>query len=234
MHEPWALAKRLVPRALKDRMREAARPHALAWAARRLRRRPVDRAVRLRHLECLRFGWGNPGFTAPVPFLERVAASARNTGGPILECGSGCSTLLLGLVAASRGVPVWSLEHDARWHETIADSLRRHSISGVHLLHAPLQSYGDFAWYAPPALTALPGRFTLVVCDGPPGTTTPGGRYGLLPVLGDRLGPGAEILLDDASREEERAVLARWASERPFRAVVDEGAGRGIAHLTLG
>lgn len=58
----------------------------------------------------------------------------------------------------------------------------------------------------------LPARFSLVLCDGPPGNT-PGGRYGLLPVLGHRLSPSVVILLDDAGRPDERAIADRWTAE---------------------
>jgi hypothetical protein len=44
------------------------------------------------------------------------------------------------------------------------------------------------------------------VCDGPKGTTR-GGRYGLAPVMKDRLAPGCIVLLDDTSREAERAII---------------------------
>jgi hypothetical protein len=229
----WSLAKRLVPRPLKVRLKEASRPAALALAVERLRRVRPDAPLDPGLIAQLRFGWGNDRFSAPAPFLERVAKRARNTGGPILECGSGCSTLFLGLLAGTRGVEVWSLEHDLDWLRATAGRLRQFHVPGVRLLHAPLRSRGTFEWYAPPAEASLPSRFTLVVCDGPPGLTTHGGRYGLLPVLGDRFPPGTEVLLDDAARPEEQAVLERWSAERPIRAHLDEAAGRGIAHLTL-
>jgi hypothetical protein len=184
-------------------------------------------------LATFRASWGNDGYTAPVEYLQLVADRARNTGGPILECGSGCSTLLLGLVAATRGVEVWSLEHDAQWRDRVTGALRRLGVGGVRVVHAPLRSYGGFDWYAPGDATTLPDRFTLVVCDGPPSVSTRGGRYGLLPVMGGRFGPGTEVLLDDAARPEEAAVLSRWATERAFRTEIDEGAGRGIARLIV-
>ncbi|MGH7585189.1 MAG: hypothetical protein ACREMH_02985 [Gemmatimonadales bacterium] len=184
-------------------------------------------------IQRLRRGWGNETYSAPSSFLERIAALARNTGGPILECGSGCSTALLGLLAGSRGVEVWSLEHDPRWLKETETRLRRYRIGGVRLVLAPLRSFGDFTWYDAPAGPPFPDRFTLVVCDGPPSMSTQGGRYGLLPLMGHRFAAGTEILLDDARRPEDRAVIDRWISERPLRMELDEAAGRGIAHLTV-
>jgi len=52
----------------------------------------------------------------------------------------------------------------------------------------------------------------MVICDGPPGATK-GGRYGLVPVMKDRLRTGSFILLDDAAREQEQEIARRWMSE---------------------
>jgi len=54
--------------------------------------------------------------------------------------------------------------------------------------------------------------FSLIVCDGPPGNSK-GGRYGLLPIFGDRMTPETRILLDDADRPGEQEVLDRWKQE---------------------
>jgi hypothetical protein len=62
----------------------------------------------------------------------------------------------------------------------------------------------------------MPKQFSLVICDGPPGSTK-GGRYGLLPVMGDRLPPGSTILLDDAGRADEAKLIKRWESEAGFQ-----------------
>jgi len=58
----------------------------------------------------------------------------------------------------------------------------------------------------------MPRRFALVVCDGPP-ADTPGGRYGLVPVMREHLSRGCVILLDDAEREHERTIALRWQTE---------------------
>jgi hypothetical protein len=229
----WAATKRILPAPVKGRLKELARAARLRRVVRQFRRREVGAPVDRRLVARLRSAWGNDAFTAPLEFLEVVADRAMNTGGPILECGTGCSTLLLGLVASERGAEVWSLEHDARWRQFTARILEDLGVNGIRILHAPLRSHGEFDWYGPPADLTLPDRFTVVVCDGPPSTSTRGGRYGLLPVLGDRLGPGTEILMDDARRPEEAAVITRWAAERALRAHVDDQAGRGIAHLVL-
>jgi hypothetical protein len=115
---------------------------------------------------------------------------------------------LLGLFAGNRGIDVWTLENSAEWHQRMSDTLKENGIRGVKNCHAPLKDYGPFSWYDAP-VSAMPARFSMVVCDGPPGTTK-GGRYGLVPVLRDRLQGGTIILLDDAHRESELEALTEW------------------------
>ena len=156
-------------------------------------------------------GWDNDGMAADLDYLEEVARMATLTEGPVLECGSGLTTVILGLLAGRRGVSTWSLEHYPEWHARVASILQRHNIPGVNVCLSPLYDYGDFSWYKLPA-TGLPEKFSLVICDGPP-ESTPGGRYGLVPVLGERLCAGTLILLDDATRPSESEALRRWTTE---------------------
>ena len=156
-------------------------------------------------------GWGNEGFAAETDYLEEVSRQAARTGGPVLECGSGLTTIMLGLLAGRRGIQTWSLEHFAEWQARVTSVLDRFEIPSVHICSVPLRSYGEFAWYDPP-LAEMPKEFQLVICDGPPGSTA-GGRYGLLPVMGERLPAGSVILLDDATRPGEIEVLRRWTNE---------------------
>lgn len=170
-------------------------------------------------------GWGN-SWSAQLEFLVASLRETRATDGPVLECGSGLSTLLIGAVAQARGVHVWSLEHEPKWANRVQKYLRKYRIHSVTLCMAPIRSYGDFDWYALTSLQTIPGKISLVICDGPPGGTR-GGRYGLVPVMLDKLRPDCTILLDDGARDEERAIAARWGrmletspetvgSEKPF------------------
>ena len=59
----------------------------------------------------------------------------------------------------------------------------------------------------------MPGRIDLLVVDGPPGLLRPQARYPALPVLRERLSPGASILLDDTHRADEREIVRRWLDE---------------------
>jgi hypothetical protein len=180
----------------------------------------------------LQTGWGNESYAASCDYLEEVIKRACTTTGPILECGSGLTSLLLGVVAGRRGVEIWSLEHVPEWHARLELVFRKYRISGVHIHLAPLRKYGEFFWYDPP-LDALPDNFSLVVCDGPPGQTL-GGRYGLLPLLGSHLTAGALILLDDANREGEAETLSRWIDEENVRVALREAPTGSFALVTYG
>jgi hypothetical protein len=155
------------------------------------------------------YGWGNLWSLRPA-FLAALLYKVREARGPILECGSGLSTLLVGLVAKDKGVEVWTLEHDPFWAGEVRKALARYDVEGVKVCETPLREYGEFLWYDPPK-GEMPANFALVVCDGPPGGT-PGGRYGLMPVMREHLG-GALVFLDDAGRAGERDAMARWARE---------------------
>lgn len=180
-------------------------------------------------MKAMIYGWGNASVSAHEDLIQGLLHRAREASGPILECGSGLSTLLLGLVAQHTGKKVWSLEHESRWVGRVRSALGRHRIDSVEVCLAPLRNYGSFTWYDPPK-DRLPTNFSLVVCDGPPGTT-PGGRYGLIPVMKSHLRSGCVILLDDAHRVGEQQVLKQWARElqAPYDII---GTNRPYAVLT--
>ncbi len=154
------------------------------------------------------YGWGNEDWSARPPFLAGALEAVNRTNGPILECGAGISSLLIGVAAPDR--EVFSLEQDPGWAKIVTRRLRHHRIRNVHVLYAPLRDYGEFSWYGvPPDLDSR--EFGLVICDGPTGEV-PGNRVGLLPVMAGSLSLGCEILLDDMTRVREQETLAAWES----------------------
>ena len=161
-------------------------------------------------IEELVSSWGNR-WSAQHEFLDACLKAVRQTSGPVLECGSGLSTLLLGTVAQSRGIQMWTLENEPKWAAETQDYLRKYRIHAVTMSLAPLRSFGDFDWYSLPSLQTIPGKISLAICDGPPGATTRGGRMGLVPVMLEKLRPDCIILLDDGARPEELGIAGRWA-----------------------
>jgi hypothetical protein len=207
--------KRLVPASLKRAAKEALLDRTFRNAIRRVAELPLGVVPDRELLNHLMAGWGNEGFAAQTDYLEEVCSQAARTSGPVLECGSGLTSVMLGLLAGRRGVQTWSLEHVAGWRSRVTNVLERFEIPNVQICGAPLRSFGEFEWYDA-LLAEVPKEFQLVICDGPPGSTA-GGRYGLMPVMGDRLPAGSVILLDDAKRPGELEVLQRWASETRLR-----------------
>ena len=157
----------------------------------------------------LSYCWGNKLWSASDEYVLACAKHALHCKKPILECGSGLTTLVLGAIAQNMDLTVWTLEHNERWAKRIKNYLCLYRIRSVNILLNPLRDYGAYSWYDLP-MEKLPDAFDLVVCDGPP-YDTPGGRYGLLPVMRDRLPAGTTILLDDAGRVTEQNVADRWA-----------------------
>lgn len=213
--------KRLVPKPLKRAGKEALLDRKFRTALRRIAELPPGVVPPRELLSELSIGWGNEGFAAQTDYLEEVSRQAARTRGPVLECGSGLTTIMLGLLAGRRGVQTWSLEHFPEWQARVIGVLDRFQIPNVKICAAPLRSYGEFEWYAPP-LAEMPHEFQLVICDGPPGATA-GGRYGLLPVMGERLPAGTVILLDDATRPGELEALRRWTSETKLKVSSPDG-----------
>jgi len=165
-----------------------------------------------RLLQRLWTGWGNLSYSGHPEYLEEVVKRAASICDPVLECGSGLTTILLGLFAGRRGIKVWTLEHDPEWYRLMAVALRRYRIEGVELTLAPLRSHGAFVWYDAP-IDRMPKRFGLVVCDGPPQKTTKGDRYGLLPVMRESLSGGSVILFDDVKTDGPDPIVSRWVQE---------------------
>lgn len=206
--------KKWVPKPVKRLVREFVKERQLRSAIGAIAHLPIAENPSRQLLSDLIAGWDNEGFVADLDYADELARRATTTTGPILECGTGMTTIILGLLAGRRGVEIWSLENSSEWHHKISGTLKHHGINDVRICLAPLRDYGGYSWYDPGRLE-LPKEFSLVVCDGPPGTTK-GGRYGLMPVLGNRFSAGSIILLDDAERPGEMESLYRWQTEVPL------------------
>lgn len=170
--------------------------------------------------------WGNKSFSADTQYLQYCVSQVKSGSGPILECGSGLSTLVVAAVAKAAGRELYSLEHHAGWRDKVQTALNRFGLNSVaHLPATTLVSYGDFSWYDVAQLN-IPNGLTLVICDAPPHSTQ-GGRSGLLPVMRNKFAPGCRVLMDDGIRQAERDIVRKWQTE--FGGTVTEDlTGKGI------
>jgi len=223
--------RKKAPVRLKKATKKAVRRYRLWRAAGEIARLPLGQPPSREMLSALMVAWGNPEYAAKLDYLEEVAARAATTAGPILECGSGITTIVMGLMAGRRGVAVWSLEHWPDWHKRVTDVIRHNRIQGVEVCFSPIRKFDGFSWYDAP-LAKLPRRFSLIICDGPPGDTL-GGRCGINTVMRERLVPGTLILLDDAHRPSEQEVVDRWSSEANPRLRVQGGSAETFAVLEI-
>jgi hypothetical protein len=200
----------------------------LATLERTLARGATPRERLLRTLER---GWANSAWSADVKLLSAALYWLDRTSGPIVECGSGLSTLVMACAAAPAGRRVHSFEHDPAWAMRVEQVLPTRLARCVDLQITPLRSYGDFDWYSLDALTQ-PVEIGFVLCDGPPGTTR-GGRYGLAPILGQQMAEGCIVLLDDTQRSSEHAVVLRWCDELNAE-VIHEGGTYNVLEVRRG
>jgi hypothetical protein len=172
--------------------------------------------------------------------LETVLELVDGHPGPIVECGSGISTVAIARLLAECGDGgLYALEHDAghatRVRAALADEGlgRRAKVIDAPLAPHPLAE-AACGWYAPRALAQVPqAGIRILLVDGPPanGPDRERSRYPALPALRPRLAPGAAIVLDDADRDGERWVLERWQRETGLSFSRPPGSRLALARL---
>jgi predicted O-methyltransferase YrrM len=154
----------------------------------------------------------------------------------ILELGSGTSTLIGSYCLAQLGTGhIISLDHEAVFAQATRDLLAQHNLSQwAQVVHAPLDPLdGQTAhWYAQKALVAIK-EVDLLIVDGPPETINPMARYPALPMLIDKLKPGAHILIDDAMRPDEMVMVQRWLADYPLKQIEATANEKGVVVLQL-
>jgi predicted O-methyltransferase YrrM len=151
-------------------------------------------------------------------FGQLIARELTGRPAAVVECGSGLTTLLIGawLRATGHGT-LHSLEHDSCFADEITARLRKSGVAeNVNVIDAPLshQTVGGtrIPWYDPSAIARLPSAIDLLVVDGPP-AVTPLARWPVIPLLHDRLAPGAVVLVDDGRTNHARHTVERWVSD---------------------
>lgn len=209
--------------------------------ARRVGTTPGSLEARLRHhvirdtsaLLTLHDLYPTPGEHVPLTSWSAYPATALMltehvrelpSGSTVLELGSGATTVWMALASRRRGgdVHIVSLEGSADFAEVTRTAVRRNGVDDlvdlrVAALEAVTTKHGEQQWYESPAWDDLSG-IGLLFIDGPPGGTGPHARYPAVEMLAERLAPGAIVVIDDADRDDEKAMLADWlALEREGR-----------------
>ncbi len=174
---------------------------------------------------------------APTDLLAVLDLVEKRRPATVVEMGSGTSTIWLGYTLERLGHGrVVAVEHDEYWGERTRRSLAAHGLDSVAEVRigalGPASLTGhDVDWYD---VTALDGveQIDVLLVDGPPEATGTGARYPAVPMLADRLAPGALVVLDDTDREAEAAIVDRWIAETPGLVRLDAG-GPGHRHTAL-
>jgi hypothetical protein len=173
--------------------------------------------------------WGS-GAMRPAGLVEVCNDIVLNDRCRIVELGSGISTVLLARLLGQLSAPgerrLAVVEHDGRWARWVVSQLAREGVGDhVVVVDAPLRARtandGGWTWYDVAAVdagldAAMGGDvIDLLVVDGPPAFAVGHAlaRHPALPMLRDRLAPGATVVLDDVERPGEKEVLRRWEDE---------------------
>ena len=146
------------------------------------------------------FGYtGNPYSADSLMVAACYKLVGSITHGNVLECGSGSTTIAMGMAAdrAGHGVTIHTLEHDVDWWRKTAAMIKKYKIKSIRLYYAPLEIDGDEAWYQVPE--ELPSKFDLCVIDGPQRRH---GRGQVWEKLGSRI-EDATWVMDDVNDQPE-------------------------------
>ncbi|MCP5133661.1 MAG: class I SAM-dependent methyltransferase [Gammaproteobacteria bacterium] len=156
------------------------------------------------------------GWAASPDFLLEIAKYVLEAKPETaLECSSGCSTVVLARSMQLNGEGhVYGLEHDSTYAAITRRELERQGLmEWATIIDAPLVEMKDLPghrWYSLESLPHLDNLVDMVVIDGPPMTACNLARYPAFPMLKHTFSDCCRIFLDDASRSDEKEIVARW------------------------
>lgn len=182
-------------------------------------------AIALHHLRPLidRFDylpWPRPSMR-PAAVLGLVNDIIINNRTQIVECGTGISTLLCAAASEEVGGFITSVDENADWLHFIESKLSfanlEHRVKIVHAERTKVSVEGrDVDWYCWEKFESelLEKTIDLLVVDGPAayGNGDAEIRFPALPMLYSRLSEKCCVVLDDAGREGERQIMAKWSN----------------------
>lgn len=145
---------------------------------------------------------GNRVYGAEEGFLSISSIMARKVDGPIIEAGSGLSSVVLG---ASTKEDVFCLEHDPIWALKTERMVEETGLKNVHVIRSEIKG----EWYLPSK--DLPKQFAFGLNDGPPR------QFGDRMRFFDHFGDTPSILCDDANEADYASKLTEWCSQRGRR-----------------
>lgn len=135
------------------------------------------------------FKYGGNNWAADPGILALVIGIARRCAGPIIETGSGLSSVMMG--AAAPGQQIYSLEHLDHYAARTLAWCEEAGVANVGVCCAPMKEF----WYDLEPF-ALPNKFAFGFCDGPPRLY--GTRRRFLDVIAPRC---TVLLIDDVNQD---------------------------------
>jgi predicted O-methyltransferase YrrM len=133
--------------------------------------------------------------------LYIAVAAARKADGPIIESGSGLTTVVM--AAAAPDQTVYCLEHNPHFANQTRAMALACGVTNIAIVHCGIKD----GWYD--IEDELPEHFALGLNDGPPRQL--GDRMRFFDVFGDRC---AMIINDDADEAAYASQLTTWADSR--------------------
>jgi hypothetical protein len=132
----------------------------------------------------------------------------------LIEFGSGLSTLVIARLIRSNKIKskLISVENDKKWMEIVKNALKGEGLEEcVSFVHAPLKRNGNTHWYDEEKLSAIRGKYDLVLIDGPEAWRPKDNqsRFGAIRYMRTRLANSYSIFLDDADRYGEKQLIKK-------------------------
>lgn len=176
--------------------------------------------------------------TAIILGDELKIRQARN----IIECGSGLSSVVIGAAAEQIEAVAMSLEDNREHYHVTLNALKATGPLPIAVFIAPMHTFQvtepdkkryTYRWYDIEVLPRLRGECDFVFVDGPPGNSATRARYPAVPLLWDRLKPGAHVLMDDTRRPDEMETIQLWKDRYGLTVVEEFDTARGLTLLQL-
>lgn len=170
-------------------------------------------------------------WAASPDLLLTLLAHARTSNPKIIvDLGSGVSTLVL--AKSAPGATVISIDNSAEYAAKTEKLLESHEVTNVDLRVAPLAPHhSGVDWYDTSAIKDI-SDIDFLFIDGPPGSKNLKARHPAIEEFIKRLKPRAIIVIDDVSRDGERAMAEEFAELLPTHTLEFLPHEKGTAVLT--
>ncbi len=159
-----------------------------------------DGKENIKHFTEVRNYVGNT-YGALEDVLAMAVIMARKADGPIIETGSGLTTILM--AAANPNQTIFCLEHSKLYAQKLREMAIEAGVNNIGLCVCPIKD----GWYDLSGMD-LPGHFALGLNDGPPRTI--GSRKGFYERFGHKVDT---IIADDTEDQSYREWVSEWCSD---------------------